>query len=80
MNVVDAYVILENYVDSLAKGTRPNEQWRRVSLLKNSKEEILAAFKLVFAHAIFGMHCQRRRWKDMNRWLCITWPGLEMMP
>lgn len=53
MNFIDAYLIVENYTTSLAYGQRPNEDWKRISVLKNSKDDILSAYKLVFAHAIF---------------------------
>lgn len=53
MTFIDAYIIVEDYIDSCANGQRQNESWVRVSALKNSKKEICEAFKLFYAHALF---------------------------
>ena len=53
MNFIDAYKIVDDYVDSLAKEPKNNEHWKRTSTLHNSKKEICDAYKLFFTHALF---------------------------
>lgn len=67
MNVIDAYSIMEHYAESNANGPRSGESWKRISALKNSKNEILAAFKLFFAHAIFWNDLPGTKVKEYER-------------
>jgi len=53
MNFLDSYIIVNDYVDSCSKESINNEPYKRMSSLKNSKDEIFQAHMLFFAHALF---------------------------
>lgn len=46
MRFIDAYEIVEDYVDALANGKNKGEPYKRKSKLKNNRNEICVAFKL----------------------------------
>ena len=51
MNFLDAHkMIVHDYIDMVVLKQKPNEIGKRVSLLKNTKDEIIDAFKLFYAH------------------------------
>lgn len=54
MNFIDAHMIVHNYAGSLAKGASENAIiYRPISYLVNTKDEIIDALKLFYAHMIF---------------------------
>ncbi len=51
MNFLDAHKIVHDYTNVVAAlKTKPDEIAMRASLLKNTKDEIIDAFKLFYAH------------------------------
>ena len=73
MTILDAYQIVDDFIDALAAGSRPGENCKRMSTLKNSCDEIRAAFKLLFAHAIFWSAVSHEELDQLE--LCYTYIG-----
>ncbi len=54
MNFIEAHMIVHDYGGALAKGTNRNALiFRPNSYLKNTKDEIIDAYKIFYAHMIF---------------------------
>lgn len=52
MNFIDAYMIVESYNESIGKNQK-EYKWIRKSILLYPQKDILPAYKLFFAHALF---------------------------
>lgn len=52
MNILDAYIIMDDYINAVAKGNK-GKFGRKIGELKNTKQEIRAAGLLLLTHAVF---------------------------
>jgi hypothetical protein len=66
MNFLDAHKIVYDFVDTVADNDTSNLPARRISLLKNSKSEIIDAYKLFIAHMFAFNTCSQSEYEQIS--------------